>query len=353
MGVREQFDKIICDEIPEILEVIGVEEENRAAVAIQVRDKLNEAKVVERLMNVAQVHYETPPNIVEIRAHLDKYTIQDKKSLTIQVLAMNDLQNKLKMAMLGNSAITIRGLQSDIEAGSIPGTSSRSEDTTEIDPDQLTFDDAPDGDDTANIDLSNKPTIEVTQYVLPDEEITVEPYGNGFLAHGPGFTNPHDRITGIGDTQEEAIEAFRTVWANFAAGVSVTRAESGEYEAESCQMFGHVLPMGFGPCAEDAIWECKQQIEEEVSAEALVAAEDAEAAGITVNLDQEAEPDRRYMACGADFVNETESPCGYGPTREAAIADYTEDVRLREIATQGTGKKRRKKKEDAEANAAA
>jgi hypothetical protein len=327
---------MIANEIPGILGVIGVDAEQQAAVATAVRDKLNEVTLVERLANVAEVHYGVQPNIVEIRASLGKYTVEGGKSLNIQVLAHNDLENKLKMAMIGTGAVTIRGLQADIEANP-----SRQDTPLDDHPDQLTLDDVP----AENLDLDGEPTYEPVDgggVSLDDSEIIVEAFGEDFIAHGPGYVNPHDSVHAISDTQDGAIQAFRARWADFSRGVTVTLEEDGRYMAEGPPDSDGSCELAFGQTKEDAINELMRQLNE------LLSEQEDEDPDITVVEDGD-----QFMAHGPDFVNQQESTVGFGPTREAAIASYKEDLRLREIAIQGNGKKRRKKKEDAEANVAA
>ena len=78
----------------------------------------NDTGVADRIANIASAYFEIPTGIAEIRATVEGYTVKadDDKAIKVTMVAPNTQDNRVKLAIIADSTVTIRTLQGDIEA---------------------------------------------------------------------------------------------------------------------------------------------------------------------------------------------------------------------------------------------
>lgn len=110
--VRRNFQEIAVDTICDVLEKLyGIKADVGAVTEMS-------KSATDRMAEVADVCYGIPQGIVEVRAGVKKYAVDsdDEKAIRVELSMMNTQENRLALAVIGDSTVTLRALQSDVEA---------------------------------------------------------------------------------------------------------------------------------------------------------------------------------------------------------------------------------------------
>lgn len=110
--VRNNLHEITSNTICDVLERMYGIKPDHGAIDEQIRD------AVDRMCGVAEICYGVPAGIVEVRAGVKKYAVDsdDEKAIRVELSMMNTQDNRLALAVIGDSTVKIRALQSDVEA---------------------------------------------------------------------------------------------------------------------------------------------------------------------------------------------------------------------------------------------
>ncbi len=74
--------------------------------------------VASRIANICETYYESPTGIMEVRGTVKKYGVDADctKEIAVTLNVLNTQDNRVALAMMADSAVTLRMLQADIEA---------------------------------------------------------------------------------------------------------------------------------------------------------------------------------------------------------------------------------------------
>lgn len=67
-----------------------------------------------RIGNIAEVYYDSPAGMVQVRGTLNKYVVTPEKEVVLTISILNDAENRIALARLDNQAVTVRALQMEL-----------------------------------------------------------------------------------------------------------------------------------------------------------------------------------------------------------------------------------------------